>query len=274
MPVIRGETRRGLRLLPGVRAEQAMLLGQAAAVGGAEWHLPWSVPARVVLLATTGISGGAAAFWRWPRGPEGETLTAWLPRWLRYLVRPRRLVGPRVAGWDGVEAIGVGGELTTGSGRAVVMECTGPGGTLLNAPCQGAWRQLLHGVRAPLQVVTECRWPDETDRPLRWRAPAAAGTGPANLRAAYANHWTELLASRRLVVRQSFLVLTAGPGPDVAARLEADRSVAVAALAALNVTPRALRGPEVVALLHRMAGAAAASGPLPAIGRWSVRKGV
>ena len=272
MPVIRGETRRGLRLLPGLRADQATLVGVTAAVAWAAWHLACPLAARCALISVTGLLGGGAAFFRWPPGPDGERLVAWLPRWARFFARPRRLVGPRVPGWDSVQAIGIDGQVHTPGRRAVILECSGTGGGLGGDAPQRAWRQLLHGVRAPFQLVTESRWAGAPDRPRRWRPLGAESGVPVAVAAEYAAHWTRLVAERRVVVRRSRLVLTAPAGAAAKAQLEADAAVARSALAGTGVVTRVVPGPEAVDLLHRGAGAAAPVGPLPPPGGWSVRR--
>lgn len=269
MPVIRGETRRGLRVLPGLRADQAMVVGVAAAVTWGEWHVHWASPLRLALMTLTAAAGAGVALLRWPFGPQGETLAVWLPRWLRYAARPRRLAGPRVPGWDGVQAIWPNGEVRTPAGTALVLECAGADGARAAVPAQRGWRELLHGVSAPFQVLVDCRWPDPQAGPASWRR--AGPETPKMLASAYAAHWDELVAQRRVVVRRQYLVLTAPSGPETRARLDAAVGLATEALAAAGVVPRVLAGAEVVALLHQMGGAAGTLGPLDGAGVWSVR---
>ncbi len=274
MPVIRGETHRGLRLLPGMRADQATLVAATAAITWAAWHLDWPRPARWAVMTAIALAGGGLAFFRWPPGPHGEALSVWVSRWARFLARPRRLVGARVPGWDAVQALGADGLVHTPGRQAVIMECSGTGSGLAGDAGQRAWRQLLHGVRAPLELVTEGRWADALDAPARWGTRTAETGVPADVAAEYAAHWTRLVAEHRVVVRRSLLVVTAPAGVAARAQLDADVDVVRSALGAIGVVARTIAGPEAVELLHRAGGAAEAVGPLPPPGGWSVRRGV
>ena len=272
MPVIRGETRRGTRLWPGLVADQARWLLVTAAVVWGEWHLTWPPTGRVALMLPTAVAGAAYALVRWPPGPQGERISAWLPRWWRFVLRPRAIAGRAVPGWDGVRAVRPDGVIRIPAGWAMVLECQGDGETVGGDGVQRAWRQILHGVEGPFQLVSESRWPASAERPPRWD-PAAAPEGLRQIATAYGQHWQRLVEERRAVVRRSFLVLTAAATPDAAARLTAQGAVATAAAAGLGVRLRALGGPEVVEVLRTAAGAAEGAGPLTAPGVWVVRHG-
>lgn len=254
MATIQGDTGRGLRLLPTLTAGQALgLLGTAGTVW-AEWSMHGPEVARMGLGAIIAVAGLAYTVGRWPLSSDGERLAAWLPRVVRYLLRPRIRVGSTVRGWDGLQEIR-GDRFRHEHGWAVVLECAGSdfglGGPEVAAAAQVAYRELLHALDAPLQVVGTARWVQAVDRPAAWD-PALAPPGLASLAEAYAVHWDGLVAARRAVVRRCLFVLSLGPKPGT----ESIQGALVRFSGRLGLIVRRLDPKDVFGLLRASAGAA------------------
>gem|GEM_PF-3726505 len=273
MPTIQGDTGRGTRLLPSLTAGQALGLLATAAAG---WLSCSGHGAAVLRLGRTlpvAVCGTAFTIGRWPPGADGERLAVWLPRLLRYALRPNVRSGARVPGWEGLRDIRQDG-IRHDTGWAIVLECTGSGYVLRGpealAAAQVAYRELLHALEAPMQIVGIARWIRASDRPPLWE-PDRAPAGLALIAEAYDAYWERLVQDRRGVVRRSLFVLSmpraAGAQHAHAGALEA----AVLRFAdRLGLSVRRLRGPDLARLLLEAAGASDAGGPIPWAGNYRV----
>lgn len=251
MPTIPAETRRGLRLLPGLTAGQAFgLLATAAAVRSV-WAVPLAGPLRVVAAGAVGLAGVAYSAGRWPPGPAGERLAAWLPRLARYVLGPRRRAGEAMVGWGGLQELGDVGLRHAGR-WATVVACSGTDclarGPEAAAAAQVAYRELLQSAEAPLQVVGASRRPLPAECPHCWD-PAGAPPALREIARWYRGHWAGMVDDQRLVVRSCLFLL---PTADVALPAALERF-------ALRIgwQARPVRGPELVALLLASGGSGA-----------------
>jgi len=263
-----GETARGLRLLPALTAGQALgLLGTAGAAWAA-WAAPDPGVVRLGLCATTTVLGLAYTVGRWPLHAEGERLAVWLPRLVRYLLRPRVRAGAAVPGWEGLQDLR-GDRFRHDQGWACVLECTGTdlglGGPEVATAAQVAYREVLHALARPLQVVGVSRWLRADDRPAVWD-PAAAPPGLISLAQTYATHWDCLVAERRAVVRRCLFVPSLGPDP----RPGSVQGALQRFCGRLGLTLHTLRPEEVIALLRTSAGSADPTGGVVTDGSYRV----
>ncbi len=273
MPQIPGATGRGLRVLPWLGLGQAVgvLVSAGAGLGLLRAQWPWGM--RLAAAAFIACGGVALSVGVWPPGPDGEPLGRWLVRLGRYALR-RRGLGGEGRGWPGRLDI-AGPYLVHQRGCAAILECGGSDPALGG---EGAWeaaaagyREFLHALEQPLQIVLASRWLREADRP-HFYATALAPAGMAGVASAYAAHWTAAVASRRWVVRQVLLVPSA-PGRNAAGRADVEATVACVHRLALRLGLRCRRlgGDELVHGWREWTGDAC-PGPVPD-GRpgWRVR---
>jgi hypothetical protein len=258
VPVIYGETARGTRLLPQLTAGQGLgLLG----TGALSWilsHLQAAPAVRIAAAAAAACGGTAYVVGRWPPGPSGQRLAAWLPRLVRHALRRRALHGVAVPGWDGLVEV-TARYLRHREGWASVFECAGGDAGLRGEgaveAARAAYRELLHSLDAPLEVVGISRYVGEEDRPWAWGATPAPGA-LSRVAQMYADYWREVVAARRAVVRRVLLVLTApGPGARLPAQLGAAEAMLVHAGTRLGLVLRPVVGRELGALLRSCGGA-------------------
>lgn len=248
MPVIPGATGRGLRVLPRLGLGQAVgiLVTIVADLVVVRSGLSWGM--RLAVAAFTTGAGLTVSVGAWPPGSHGEPAVRWLARLAAYALRGRRLR----KGWrDWLGPMEVTGPyLVHRRSCAAVVECAGVdpalGGDEAWAAVAAAYREFLHALGQPLQVVLVSRWLREADRPSCYQ-PVLAPTGMADVAAAYAAHWGDLVATRRWVVRQVLLVPSA-PGWSGGARADIEATVAcVQRLATrLGLEWRRLAGDELV----------------------------
>lgn len=264
MPTIPGETARGTRLLPAVTAGQALGLLATAALTrwAASGHSALIV--RAVRALPVCVGGLAYVFGRWPWGVSGERLAVWLPRVVRYGLTARTRRGGELAGWEGLHELRPEG-LWHDRGGAIVLECTVGAQGLTDgegqAAAQVAYREFLHSLEAPLQVVGTARWIREEDLPPLWDGSRAPG-GLEGVVRAYHEHWGQLVATRAAVVRRSLLVLSV-PGPrarSAAATALVREAAALRFLRRMGLEARRVRGDDLARLVLEAAGAADAGG--------------
>lgn len=252
MPTVPAETRRGMRLLPGLTAGQTLGLLATVAAVRAVWAVPLVGPLRVAAAGTVALAGAAYSAGRWPPGPDGERLAAWLPRLSRYVLHPRRRAGQALVGWGGLQELGEAG-LRHAGGWVTAVACCGPDwlarGPEAGAAAQVAYRELLQAAEAPLQVVGASRRPQPAECPSCWD-PAVAPPALRAIAGWYRGHWGDLVADQRLVVRTCLFLLPAGDGA-LPAALERFAL-------RLGWEARSVRGPELVALLLASGGSGAA----------------
>ncbi len=274
---IRGETDRGLRVLPGVDVGQAALLALTAALAWVLWRLRLPVPARAALMTLTGVLGATLALARWPPGARGQRVTVWLWHGARFAAHPRLLRGAAVAGRAGIEALTPAG-LRRDDQDCRVLFCEGrdhaaQGMGALEA-AQAAYLEFLHGADGLVQVVSLSTWLTEADCPVAWE-PA---TAPAELRvvaASYRAYWREAVAGR-LLRRTCAAVLAPPPAPLASAaggRAAAETEAAFrAATERMGLAPEAVSPGELARRLRVLLGAAPSAGAPPEAGFWRVER--
>ena len=260
MATIRTETGRGVRILAQLTAGQTFGLLLTAALAWAVWSSAEPGVARVVLAVWVAAAGGAYTVGRWPPGGDGERVALWLARLARFAWERRVRAGAAAVGWGGVSAVVDGVIRLRGGGAAIVLECQGgdPGlqGPEAALAARVAYGELLHACDRPLQVVGGARWVSSADRPPLWD-PGRASSGLAMIAAAYADHWEELVASRRAVVRRCLLVLSVSPEEDGGGGRRSPLEAAAGRFGArTGLRMRRLAGPELIAVLRQGAGAA------------------
>ncbi len=266
MATIQGDTGRGMHLFSTITAGQALGLLATAAVGCTIWSLCASMPLRLALSLPAATFGGVYTVGRWPPGPDGERMAVWLPRLLRYWLRPRVRFGAQMPGWEGL--CDVREEwLRHDSGWAVVVECTGTDcvarGPEAVAAAQVAYRELLHALEAPLQVVGIARWLRAADRPPLWD-PLVAPSGLVPIAEAYSAYWADLVRARRCVARRCLFVLSTRATSGLR-RCDAEALQAAMSRFAsrLGLSARRIRGAALARLLLESAGASDTTGGAP-----------
>jgi hypothetical protein len=258
VPTIYGETGRGLRLLPALTAGQALGLLVTGAWVWAVLRSHLAAPLRLPAALAVGGAGAAYAVGRWPPGPRGERVAVWLPRLLGHALRPRRLAGAGVPGWEGLRELR-GRYVRHDGGWSVVLDCAGGDfglrGEAAEEAARAAYRELLHALESPLQVVGITRSLEAADRPLAWD-PERVPRHLAPVAAAYCGYWQELVAARRGVVRRTLLVLSVpGRWPDPPPGLAAAEAAVLHCGARLGLPVRRVAGRELLELLRACAGA-------------------
>ena len=258
VPIIYGETQREIRVLPSLSARQ---LAELLATGAAAWlclRMPATSWCRYTAGAAVAAAGTLYATLRWPPGPHGERLAVWLRTAARYALSPRTLAGAAIPGWDGLREIRRG-RIRHSSGWSAVLECRGGdpalGGEGAAEAAQAIFRELLHSLPGPLQIVGLVRAVTETDRPAAWD-PRPAVDPLASAAQAYAEHWAGLVRTRAASVRHSLVVVTVG-GPAAVAlpRLDVAVSAVTQCAARLGLGARRITGAELTVLLRAESGA-------------------
>ncbi len=258
MPTIHGETGRGINLLPALSASQAVELLAAAALAWVGSKIPGPSPLRIGSATAIGVAGAVYVFGRWPLGPRGERATTWLRRIATYVRRPRAISGSAVPGWDGVKEIR-DGWIRHSFGWSAVLELTGGGLTVqgagLDTAVHSIYRELLHALSGSLQVVGLVRRLESSDRPVHW-GPDSVGPRLTGVAQAYADHWTDLLATRAPALRRTLMVISV-PGTGSYPNPDCDAAVAAvtSCLTRLGLTVTSIVGPDLIHLLRQQGGA-------------------
>jgi hypothetical protein len=249
LPTIRADTDRGLRVLPGLDARQAGMLGATAAGCWFLLHLGVPPVPRAILALGAAVVGGGLVLGRWPLDTTGEPAGVWLWRWLRYVAQPRRRHGAAVGERLGVAALRTGvdpGRRRPGSLFVCEARDHAAGGIQSLTAAQAAYLEFLQALDGPVQMVLASRRLTEVDRPAAWD-PEGAPDPLGRVAASYARHWTTAISGRLL---QRSVLMALAPSRDPAA----------------PPLPRAV--PDAAALWHSTAARLdIATAPIPA-DRW------
>ena len=226
MATIRGATARGLRVTPSLDIGQAATLGLGGLLAWAAIRAHWPVPLRGLGAAGSGAAALLAAVGRWPPGPLGERLPVWAARLVRHALAARDMAAGGYARRWGARAVGAGW-IAAPWGRLRVWVCDGADfasrASGSREAAETAFREFLHALDGPLQVVVSTRFIEAEDRPRTWD-PERSPPEIRDAAAAFAEHWAALVASRRVSLRTYLTVLrvdaaagadAAGPAPDV-----------------------------------------------------------
>lgn len=258
MPIIYGETARGVRLVPALSGQQALELLATGAIAWFSSRVPAPGWFRLVAATLIILSGFAFTVVRWPFGPSGERLATWARRVAAYVHSRRRLAGTSVPGWDGVHDI-CQGRIHHAAGWAAVMEWSGGDPTLRGVgsteAAQGIYRELLHALPGSLQVIGLVRGITPADRPPAWQ-PETARPALAVAARAYADHWEALVQTHTLTVRRTLLVVTVPGWPREAfPQLDVAMTAVAQCAVRLGLSVRRVQGAELTALLRAEAAA-------------------
>ncbi len=274
MPLIPGATGRGLRVLPRLGLGQAVGVLATAVVCFAMWHAPVPRVVRLPGLAAVAGAGMLLSIGSWPPGPQGEAVVRWLGRLAAYGWRRQARAGTGGGRWCGPVDM-VGPYLLHPGGCAAVLESGGLdpalGGDDAWVAAVAGYRELLHALERPLQVVVVSRWLRDADRPTHYRTERVPA-GLAEVAATYASHWGGLVAARCWVVRRVLLVASApGRGADAQADIEATVACVQRLAARLGFGCRRLTGDELVAAWREWTGDVCPGARVDGQAGWRVR---